>query len=269
MNRNACLVWLPGDQRVLGEEGDQAAYVVLGNKYAQAVRSCAQALPVLFPLAEAPEIAQMLELVDGVVLTGSPSNIHPSHFGQAIADTALPLDPARDSLTLPLVHACIEEGVPLLGLCRGFQEINVALGGTLHQQVHAVAGLMDHREPSDQPIDVQYAPSHAVHFEPASVFEHWAKAPEARVNSLHGQGIDRMARGLRALGHAPDGLIEAFGVQGAQAFAFAVQWHPEWGCTQGGLNAAIFAAFGESCRARAARRTTGTQEQAKDPWSSA
>lgn len=267
MTSVSCLVWLPVDHRLLGEDGHQMPYVVLGDKYARAVKSGASSQPVLFPLADPDQIAQLLAVVDGVMLTGSPSNVHPSHFDEVVADLDLPLDPARDALTLALVQACVQRAIPLLGVCRGFQEINVAMGGSLHQRVHALPGMMDHREPPEQPLEVQYGPSHPVRFEPDSVFARWAGAQEAMVNSLHGQGINRLGTGLRALGRAPDGLVEAFAVQGARAFAYAVQWHPEWGCRHGGLDGAIFKAFGESCRVRQATRLDpGGEGERNDPW---
>ena len=262
-----CLVWLPVDHRLLGAQGRQMPYVVVGDKYARAVKHGAQAQPVLFPMADPARIGELLAVVDGVMLTGSPSNIHPSHFDEVVADLDLPLDPARDALTLALVRACVDAGVPLLGLCRGFQEINVAMGGSLHQQVQDLPGMMDHREPEGQPPDVMYARRHAVHLEPDSVFARWAGGMQAQVNSLHSQGVNRLAPGLRALGRAPDGLVEAFAVEGAQAFAYAVQWHPEWDFGSGGLDGAIFAAFGESCRVRRqARLDPATCGNKKDPW---
>lgn len=243
-------VWVPMDHRVLGEDGQPVPFTVLGDKYAEALRDGAGAQAVAFPLATAHQIEDLLPLVHGVLLTGSPSNVDPVHFGEAVADAALPLDPLRDALTLPLVRACLRLGVPLLGICRGFQEINVALGGSLHQRVHRVAGMADHREPPDETLERQYDLRHTVRFQAGSAFARWAGGLEAEVNSLHGQGVHRLARGLLAQGHAPDGLIEAFEVQGARAFAFAVQWHPEWRCTGNRLYAALFASFGDACRQR-------------------
>ena len=211
----------------------------------------------MFPLAEAERIPELLQLVDGVLLTGSPSNVHPSHFGEALVDSTLPLDRERDALTLPLVQACIEFDVPLLGVCRGFQEINVALGGSLHQRVHGVRGMLDHREPANVPPEVQYRLAHTVKFVAGSVFEGWAGGSEARVNSLHGQGVHILAAGLRVLGHAPDGLVEAVEIEGARSFAYAVQWHPEWGCGENRLYEALFHAFGEACRLRQQARLAG------------
>ncbi len=254
MKQTPCLVWLPVDHRDLGEGDQSKPYLVLGDKYARAVKVNAGAEPVLFPLAQAEQIGDLLALVDGVMLTGSPSNVHPRHFGEPVADLGLPLDTHRDALTLELVRACVAGGVPLLGVCRGFQEINVALGGSLLQQVHGVPGMMDHRESSGEPMAAQYAARHAIRLVEGSALAQWAGSDTAQVNSLHGQGVGRLAQGLRALAHAPDGLVEAFEVQGAKTFAYAVQWHPEWRTAENPFYAALFTAFGDACRARRAAR---------------
>lgn len=254
MNLPTPLVWLPADHRLLGTEERSMPFLVLGDKYARAVKANATAQPVVFALAEVSQIDALLSLVDGVMLTGSPSNVHPSHFGATLADPTLMLDPARDALTLALVKACVAQAVPLLGICRGFQEINVALGGTLHQQVHDLPGHLDHRESPNGSYDLQYGPSHAVHFATGSAIAGWAGADSAMVNSVHGQGVGRLAQGLRAVGHAPDGLVEAFEVEDTQAFAYAVQWHPEWKASENPFYAALFKAFGEACRARQTQR---------------
>ncbi|MES2945141.1 MAG: gamma-glutamyl-gamma-aminobutyrate hydrolase family protein, partial [Pseudomonadota bacterium] len=141
-----------------------------------------------------------------------------------------------------------------LGVCRGFQEINVAMGGSLHQRVHHIPGLADHREPAGQPVEVQFASGHEVSIVEGSVFAKWAGASHARVNSLHGQGIARLAPDLRALVHAPDGLIEGFEISNAAAFAYAVQWHPEWRFWETPFYAAILEAFGQACTRRQALR---------------
>ena len=163
------LVWTPADHQLLGEEGHQAPFVVPGDKYAWALRQCAQVQPVVFALAEARQISALLALVDGVLLTGSPSNVHPSHFGEDVLDPGLPLDPQRDALTLALVQACQSHGVRLLGICRGFQEINVALGGSLVQSVHRQGGHFDHRDPAGASLDEAYGPAHEVRFAPGCV----------------------------------------------------------------------------------------------------
>ena len=253
MQEPPVLVWLPVDRRYLGEDGKRSPFYVLGEKYALSLKQAAGAEPVLFPAAQSDALPAMLSMVHGVLLTGSPANVHPSHFGEDVTDPRLPLDPHRDSLTLPLVRACVANGVPLLGICRGFQEINVAMGGSLHQQVHHVDGMADHREDPALSYEDQYGLSHEVHLVPGSPFAQWAGGPTARVNSLHGQGVNRLADGLSPMAHAPDGLVEAFGVAGAQSFAYAVQWHPEWQTAQHPFYMEIFSAFGQACRARRAQ----------------
>jgi putative glutamine amidotransferase len=254
MNKPPCMVWLPADHRLLGDHGHQMPFLLLGDKYARAVKVGAQAQPVMFPLADADQIEELLAMVDGVMLTGSPSNVHPSHFQEEVADPSLPLDAERDRLTLALVKACVHQGVPLLGICRGFQEINVALGGALYQQVQNVPGMNDHREPKNAPPDEQYAPRHAIRIAEGSAFAEWAGGSTAQVNSLHGQGVARLAEGLTPLAWAPDGLVEAFAVKGARTFAYAMQWHPEWRCWETPFYAAIFEAFGRACRQRMSLR---------------
>lgn len=259
-------VWMPADHRLLGETAHAQPYLVLGDKYARAVKVGAQAQPVMFPLADAAQVPQLLAQVDGVVLTGSPSNVHPRHFGEAVADPRLPLDEQRDEVTLAVVREALAQEVPLLGICRGFQEINVALGGSLHQAVHALPGHLDHREPKDAPLEQQYAPRHEVTLQPGSLLHRLAGgAPVVRVNSLHGQGIKRLGRGLRAVAHAPDGLIEAVEFEAAPTFALAVQWHPEWRCREDALSSAIFRAFGEAVRQRRARRLAEARAFAAAP----
>ena len=254
MNLPPTLVWLPVDHRAVPEDGQDVAFVVLAERYAQAVRDAVQAQPVLFPLAAGEGIEPLLALVDGVMLTGSPANVHPSHFGQDVLDPALPLDAQRDAQTLALVRACVAQGVPLLGICRGFQEINVALGGSLHQAVQRLPGHQDHREPAGVPEEQQFALAHRVRLREGSPLRHWCNEDAPRVNTLHGQGVDRLAPGLRAEAFAPDGLVEAFTVEGARAFAVGVQWHPEWRCLDYPFYAALFRAFGEACRARQRNR---------------
>ncbi|TSE34301.1 gamma-glutamyl-gamma-aminobutyrate hydrolase family protein [Tepidimonas charontis] len=266
LDLSAPLVWMPADHRLLGEGERAQPYLLLGDKYARAVKVCAQAQPVMFPLADADSVPALLAAVDGVVLTGSPSNVHPRHFGEPPTDPALPLDEARDEVTLAVVRAALQLGVPLLGICRGLQEINVALGGSLHQRVHTLPGHLDHREPAGVALAEQYAPRHTVTVQPDSLLARLAGgAAEVRVNSLHGQGIRRLAPGLRAVAHAPDGLIEAVEFPAARSFALAVQWHPEWRCWEDALSSAIWRAFGEAVRQRRAQRTRRVAEGVSHP----
>lgn len=254
MKKPPSLVWLPADHRLLGDDDQKMPFLVLGDKYARAVKESAGVQPVVFPLANAADIDGLLDLVDGVMLTGSPSNIHPSHFGEAVADTTLPLDEHRDALTLSLVKACVARSIPLFGVCRGFQEINVSMGGSLKQQVHAETSMLDHREDRTAPLSVRYGPAHEVKIEADSAMAQWAGAQIVQVNSLHGQGVGRLAQGLQAVAHAPDGLVEAFEVQGAKTFACAVQWHPEWRTADNPFYSAMFKAFGDACRVRQSGR---------------
>lgn len=230
-------------------------YHITGDKYVRAVAVGAGGLPLIIPaLGDLLDQPTLLENLDGLLFTGSPSNVEPHHYSGPASTPGTQHDPARDQTTLPLIRLAIAAGVPLLGICRGFQEINVAFGGSLHQQVHEVEGLMDHREPGDEPLEVQYAPRHALQVQPGGVLAGLGLPREIEVNSIHGQGVERLAPGLRVEALAPDGLIEAFSVSGAQSFALGVQWHPEWQVRSNPNYLAIFQAFGEACRKRAGQR---------------
>jgi putative glutamine amidotransferase len=161
-------------------------------------------------------------------------------------------DPERDATSLPLIPAAVAAGVPVLGLCRGLQEMNVAFGGTLWQRVHEVPGYQDHRENKDEPLERQYADAHEVLLEPRGMLQAIAGKDRVRVNSLHSQGIRDLAPGLAVEARATDGLIEAFRVTAARAFALAVQWHPEWRVMNNPFSTALFAAFGRAARQRSA-----------------
>ncbi len=166
------------------------------------------------------------------------------------------LDPRRDALTMAMVPAAIASGTPVLGVCRGLQEMNVALGGSLHQQLQAELGLMDHREPDSADLEAQFATRHEVRLVRGSAFAQWAGGTSAMVNSLHGQGIKRLADGLVPEALAPDGLVEGVRVAGAQAFAFGVQWHPEWRHETNPFYARTLEAFAQACAAHQRRRQT-------------
>jgi len=250
MTAKQLLVWTPADHRLLGQGNNAMPYLVLGDKYARALRDCAGAQALLLPLADPADIVYWLDMVDGVMLTGSPSNVHPSYFGETVADGTLPLDRERDSLTLALVRACVAQAIPLLGICRGFQEMNVALGGSLLQQVHLTCGKNDHRDPLNEPFEVQYGPSHEIELQAGSLLAQLAGSLRVKVNSLHGQGVGRLADGLQAIAHADDGLVEAFQVKNAPGFTLGVQWHPEWRCHENPFYSAIFNAFSQAMQER-------------------
>lgn len=234
---------------------DTHAFHCVGDKYVKAVLSAAGAVPVLIPaLSEGIKAADWLQLVDGIVLTGSYSNVHPQYYGgEEPLDDGL-LDPARDAATLALIPEALKQGVPLFGICRGFQEINVALGGTLHQRVHEIPGYNDHREDPSVPTTDRYNPTHPVKLAEHGILNQLADGSLQQVNSLHSQGIDQLAPGLQVEAASPDGLIEAFSVSSAKTFALAVQWHPEWQPQQHPFYAATWQAFGEACRQRAKLR---------------
>ena len=238
------LVLVPACNRQVGAYASHTA----GKKYVDAVR-LAGALPLIVPTALPDELDALLDLADGVLLTGSPSNVHPSHFGEAVHDPALPLDPERDAWTLPLVRRVIARGMPLLAICRGTQEANVALGGSLYQAVQDDPAHLDHRALDGQPTDLQYSQAHDVLVEPGGLLARITGLARFGVNSLHGQAVKQLAPGLRVEARAPDGVIEAFSVDPAPGFNLCLQWHPEWQAASNPVSMALLQAFGQATRA--------------------
>ncbi|MDQ2779587.1 MAG: gamma-glutamyl-gamma-aminobutyrate hydrolase family protein [Pseudomonadota bacterium] len=243
------IVLVPACNRILGGH----PFHIAGRKYVEAVR-LAGALPLVAPRLEPHEFEAALDLAHGVLLTGSPSNVHPSNFGQNVHDPSLPLDPERDDWTLALIPQLLERGMPLLAICRGSQELNVALGGSLHQAVQEVPGYQDHRDDPDAPIEVQYGPAHEVAVVDGGLLQRITGRGHFTVNSLHGQGVARLAAGLRVEATAQDGLVEAFSVTDAPGFALAVQWHPEWQAADNPVSMALLRAFGQATLAYRERR---------------
>jgi putative glutamine amidotransferase len=242
------LIGIPADRRILGAH----PYHLVGEKYAQAVIEAAGAAPLLIPaLAEELRFDELLERLDGLLFTGSASNVEPHHYQGPPSAPGTLHDPARDATTLPLIRSAVHSGVPVFGICRGFQEMNVAFGGTLHQRVHEVPGHLDHRDDESQPLEVQYGPAHEVVLEPGGLLRALTGDERIRVNSLHSQGIERLGSALAVEARAPDGLIEAFRVTQARSFALAVQWHPEWQAMSNPFSHALFAAFGAAAAERA------------------
>ena len=237
---------------------------IVQEKYATAVNAASGALPLLVPaLGRAIANDDLLDSVDGLLLTGSPSNVLPRHYGQPPSRPGTLHDPHRDETTLPLVRRCIERAIPLLAICRGFEEVNVAFGGTLHQHVHELPGMLDHRKHRVPGIDGQYAPSHAVTLAVGGVLHRLVRRQTFEVNSLHSQGVDRLGDGLAVEAWAPDGLVEAMSVEGCASFALAIQWHPEWHVLGDPVSSAIFAAFGAACREYAERRAGPVETAAR------
>jgi putative glutamine amidotransferase len=247
VSRRKPLIGIPADRRILGPH----PFHCVGEKYIVAVAEAADAVPVLIPALGDVDLEQLLERLDGILLTGSPSNVEPQRYAGPPSDPDTLHDPHRDATTLPLIPRVIESGLPLFAVCRGFQEMNVAFGGTLWQKVQEVPGMRDHREDKEQPLEVQYAPAHDVLLTPGGLLQRLAGgADRVRVNSLHALGVQTLGAGLEVEARAPDGLVEAFRVAAAPGFAVAVQWHPEWQVLKNPFAHALFAAFGDAARAR-------------------
>lgn len=259
MTQRKPVVLVPACNRMLG----QHPFHVAGKKYIDAVR-LAGCTPLIVPTASIDQLTEeldgLLDLADGVLLTGSASNVHPSHFDEAVRDPSLPLDIDRDAWTLPMIPRVLARGMPLFAICRGFQEANVALGGTLHQAVQEVPERHDHRAPSDASAEVQYGLAHDVFVQAGGVLAGVLDEPRIRVNSVHGQGVNRLAAGLRVEAIAPDGLIEAFSVSDARGFNLCVQWHPEWQAASNSVSLRLFKAFGAACEAFRDRHRVPHQE---------
>jgi putative glutamine amidotransferase len=227
-----------------------------GEKYIKAVAFGARALPVMLPSLGADfDINAIVPRLDGLLLTGSPSNVEPHHYQGPASDPGTLHDPHRDATTLPLIRAAISAGVPILAICRGFQEMNVAFGGTLHQKLHEVPGFQDHRDDESLPLDEQYGPAHEVTLSSDGLLRTFAMAERITVNSLHWQGVETLGSGLAIEATAPDGVVEAFRVTQAKTFAVGVQWHPEWRYAENKFSCALFAAFGTAARERGSQRS--------------
>lgn len=245
------LVGVPADRRIV----DPHPFHMVGEKYLDALIKGSEALPLITPVMPGDvDIDALLQQFDGIFLTGSYSNVEPHHYNGSPSEDGTLHDPHRDAVTLPLAKRALETGVPLLAVCRGFQELNVALGGTLHQKVHEVAGYHNHLENKDDPLDKQYGPSHPVNLADGGLLRELAGSDTVMVNSLHAQGVAKLAPGVSVEAVADDGLIEAFQIDNGPAFALAVQWHPEWRVMENDFSRAIFKAFGDACRVRASRR---------------
>lgn len=226
---------------------DDYSFDAVGRKYSIALAEVAECQPLLVPLCESrADIGAILDIADAILLSGSRSNIEPTHYSSETPLKPEALDPARDALTLPLIRAAIERKVPLLGICRGHQELNVALGGTLHQAVHAVNGHDDHRDNIELCSEDRYGPSHPVLLQ--GKLRQWIGADEIMVNSLHWQGIARLGAGLTPEAIAKDGLVEAVRGPDDHPFCLGIQWHPEWEAKHNPVSVTLFRRFGAAAR---------------------
>ncbi len=217
-----------------------------GDKYLRALCDCADVVPIIIPALDGGiDVKSLVARVDAVLLSGGLSNVHPSvmapaHQGQQVVE---PSDLRRDSLTQSLIKETLEQGKPLLGICRGIQELNVALGGSLHPLVHEVEELNDHREPKSDDIAVRYGPNHEVEILPGGLLADWISEPRFMTNSLHWQAVRELGQGLRIEAQAPDGLVEAVSLPSAARPVLAVQWHPEFQAKHNPQSRELFAGF--------------------------
>jgi putative glutamine amidotransferase len=219
----------------------------VGRKYTAAIAEVADCQPLLVPVGPGmSDIGSILEIADAILLTGSRSNVAPEHYGEETPIKPDALDPFRDALTLPLIRAAVERKTPLFAICRGFQELNVALGGSLHQAVHDVNGHKDHRARYELPLDEMYGPVHTVSLR--GKLRDWVGSDKLLVNSLHWQGIARLADGLKPEAFAEDGLIEAVRGPDDATFCLGVQWHPEWQPKSNPVSTSLFRRFGAAAR---------------------
>lgn len=249
------LIGVPADRRIV----EPHPFHMAGEKYVAAVRDGADGLPLIVPaLGDSVDADMILSRIDGVMLTGSPSNVEPHHYEGEPSRPGTLHDPHRDETTLRLIDRALELGMPLFAICRGYQELNVVLGGSLHQHVEEQPGYHDHRENPDDPLDVQYGPSHELHLIEGGLLHGLAGTDTVTVNSLHSQGVAKLADGVTVEAVADDGLIEGFVVDGAEGFTLAVQWHPEWKVTEDEFSMAIFKTFGDACREYASRKSGDT-----------
>ena len=245
---------------IVGIIGNQStvdnAYVVYGTGLmnAQAVAEVAGCLPLVIPSdPRKVTVPELLATCDGFLLTGGRPNVHPSEYGEEETPAHGAFDRGRDSITLPLIRACVDRGQPFLGICRGFQEVNVALGGTLYPEIRDLPGRMNHRMPPDGTIEEKFALRHPVRFTPGGVFARLMGAEEVMTNTLHGQGIARPGPRIVIDGTAPDGTPEAIYVRDAPGFTLSVQWHPEWRAGEDPVSRPLFESFGAAVSAWAAR----------------
>jgi putative glutamine amidotransferase len=237
------------------ERQKHMAHAVLEG-YVHALAKVARVLPIIVPAhAEGVDAETLIASIDGLLLTGSPSNVAAERYGAEPLPACTFVDPHRDAVSLPLLPKILEAKVPLLGICRGFQELNVAFGGTLERAVHDQPGRLDHREGDHgRPLEHWYEDRHAIDIVPGGRLAQLSNEATAMVNSLHHQGVERLGAGLRVEAKAPDGLIEAVSVESATQFTLGVQWHPEMRVDDSPLAHAIFTAFGNACRLRQQER---------------
>ncbi len=218
-----------------------------GTMNSEAVAEVSGCMPLLIPSdPRFLSVDELLESFDGFLLTGGRPNVHPSEYGEAETAAHGAFDRARDAIVLPLVRACVQRGQPFFGICRGFQEVTVAMGGTLYPEIRDLPGRMNHRMPPDGTLEEKFALRHPVKMTPGGVFSEVFGADEVMTNSLHGQGLKTPGANIVIDGVAPDGTAEAIYVKDAPGFTLSVQWHPEWDAANDPVSRPLFTAFGQA-----------------------
>ncbi len=234
-----------------------------GSMNSEAVATVADCVPLLIPAdPRFMSVEELMEACDGFVLTGGRPNVHPEEYGEEATEAHGAFDRARDAIVLPLVRACVERGQPFLGICRGFQEVNVAMGGSLYPEIRELPGRLNHRMPPDGTLEEKFALRHVVTFSENGPFARLMGAQEVMTNTLHGQGIKRPGARIVVDGHAPDGTPEAVYIDGASGFTLSVQWHPEWDAANDPVSRPLFKAFGDAVRDWAAAKTYSGRKSA-------
>ena len=245
------VVGIIGNTQLLNDQYPVHAGGVMNSDAVSKVCGC---MPLIIPTnPDYVSVEELMSVCDGFLLTGGRPNVHPEEYGEEATEAHGAFDRARDAIALPLVRACVESGQPFLGICRGFQEINVAMGGSLYPEIRELPGRMNHRMPPDGTLEEKFELRHDVSFASGGVFHEVMGAEVVRTNTLHGQGIKEPGSRIVMDGFAPDGTPEAIYVKGAPGFTLAVQWHPEWNATGDPVSRPLFAAFGEAVRAWATR----------------
>ncbi len=228
---------------------DQYTIQGTGLMNLDAISRVSDAIPVIIPaLPTIGSIEEVMSICDGFVFTGGRPNVHPKHYGEEATEAHGQFDLDRDALALPLIRECVAKSTPILGICRGFQEFNVAFGGTLHPEIRDLPGRMNHRMPPDGTIEEKFEHRHIVALTPGGKFAKIFDSDEVLVNSLHGQGICIPGERVIVEGYAPDSTPEAIYIEGADGFAIAVQWHPEWNAEHDEVSRPLFKAFGAALR---------------------
>lgn len=249
------IVGIIGNHHLIGDEYPAHAG---GTMNSEAVASVAGAMPLLVPAdPRFVSVPELLEACDGFLFTGGRPNVHPEEYGEDPTEAHGAFDRARDAITLPLIRALVERGQPFMGICRGFQEVNVAMGGTLFPEIRDLPGRMNHRMPPDGTLEEKFALRHVVTFTEGGPFHHLLGATEVMTNTLHGQGIKTAGARIVVDGHAPDGTPEAIYVQDAPGFTLSVQWHPEYNAASDPVSRPLFEAFGRALADWHTRRTAG------------